>query len=67
VIALIKSSLVPVDVSICGSLSAQYNVHIKLLPLAEKISAEEIYVAGSFNGWNPKDETFRLKSMKKGF
>lgn len=31
-----------------------------------KDNATDIYMAGSFNGWNPKDETFRLRKDDKG-
>lgn len=61
-----KLSLMPLALSLCTGLSAQYSVHIKLSPLAGKNAAEEVYVAGSFNGWNPKDETFRLRKDETG-
>ena len=61
-----KHFLLPVAMSVCTGLYAQYSVHIKLQPLAGKVSADEVYMAGSFNGWNPKDETFRLRKDDKG-
>ncbi|HYC27687.1 MAG TPA: alpha/beta hydrolase-fold protein, partial [Chitinophagaceae bacterium] len=61
-----KKFLLPVAVSLCTGVYAQYSVHIKLQPLSSKASAEEVYLAGSFNGWNPKDETFRLRKDDKG-
>jgi predicted alpha/beta superfamily hydrolase len=61
-----KLSLLPLAVTMCTGLFAQHSIHIKLSPLSGKTAAEEVYVAGSFNGWNPKDETFRLRKDEKG-
>lgn len=43
---------------------AQHSLRIIVAP--PKDNTSEIYVAGSFNGWNPKDETFRLRKDDKG-
>ncbi len=56
-----------------STLYAQYKVHflINKFPSYSK-SADAVYLAGSFNGWNPKDEKFRLAGngisieLKKG-
>jgi predicted alpha/beta superfamily hydrolase len=61
-----KLSMLPLAVTLCAGASAQYSVHVKLSPLSAKTAAEEVYMAGSFNGWNPKDETFRLRKDEKG-
>lgn len=61
-----KLSLLPLAISFYTGLSAQYNIQIKLSPLSGKTAADEVYIAGSFNGWNPKDETFRLRKDEKG-
>jgi predicted alpha/beta superfamily hydrolase len=45
---------------------AQHSVKLMIdLPAAED-STKDVYVAGSFNGWNPRDETFRLRKDDKG-
>ncbi len=61
-----KLLLLPLATAVCTGLSAQYQVHIRLSQLPDKASAEQVYLAGSFNGWNPKDETFRLRKDDKG-
>jgi predicted alpha/beta superfamily hydrolase len=61
-----KQFLLPVAMSVCTGMYAQYNVHIKLQPLPGKIATDEVYLAGNFNGWNPKDETFRLRKDEQG-
>jgi metallo-beta-lactamase class B len=61
-----KLSLLPVALLTCTGMYAQYNIHIKVQPLSGKTNTEEVYVAGNFNGWNPKDETFRLRKDDKG-
>lgn len=40
--------------------NAQYTVRLVVTSVASK-QQEDIYVAGNFNGWNPKDEKFKLK------
>lgn len=61
-----KQFLLPVAMSVCTGVFAQYSVQIKLQPLSGKASADEVYLAGNFNGWNPRDETFRLRKDEKG-
>ena len=39
---------------------AQYTVRLVVTSVASK-QQDEIYVAGNFNGWNPKDEKYKLK------
>jgi len=50
-----------------ASVMAQTNVrlHIKKLP-AYHPSGSNIYVAGSFNGWNPQDENFKFNQGNDG-
>lgn len=53
--------------------TAQFNVRfvVRKLPAYHKTS-DPIYLAGNFNGWNPKDERFRMQNggitieLKKG-
>lgn len=44
---------------------AQHSLRVIVAP-PTKDNTGEIYMAGSFNGWNPKDETFRLRKDDKG-
>lgn len=47
---------------VTSSASAQHS--IKLVVTAP--AGDPVYVAGSFNGWNPRDETFRLRKDGSG-
>ncbi|HYJ37360.1 MAG TPA: alpha/beta hydrolase-fold protein [Chitinophagaceae bacterium] len=40
---------------------AQYKVVIKINSLPSSPVSESVYIAGSFNNWNPKDEAFKLR------
>lgn len=40
--------------------NAQYNIRLVVTSIATKQN-EDIYVAGSFNNWNPQDENYKLK------
>src|SRR4030095_9956529 len=44
----------------------QFKVVIKINSLPVKPAAEAIYIAGNFNNWNPKDESFRLRKEGEG-
>ena len=46
--------------------TAQYKVIIRINSLPGSSVTESIYVAGNFNGWNPKDEQFKLKKEWDG-
>jgi metallo-beta-lactamase class B len=46
--------------------TAQYKVIIRINSLPGSSVTESIYVAGNFNGWNPKDEQFKLKKESDG-
>ncbi len=41
-------------------LSAQYNVRIELTSSAPVNSGDTLYLAGSFNGWNPADPKYKF-------
>ncbi len=46
---------------------AQYTVHISVDSLPSFYSSDSsLYVAGSFNGWNPQDKNFRLQRDLNG-
>jgi len=40
-------------------------LEIKTLP-AYHSSGSDIYIAGSFNGWNPQDNNYRFQKTGKG-
>ncbi len=42
------------------AVSAQVNIKIVVEQIATK-SKDEMYITGSFNNWNPKDENYKLK------
>lgn len=45
--------------------NAQYNIRLVITTVATK-GNEDVYVAGSFNNWNPKDENYKLKPFGGG-
>jgi predicted alpha/beta superfamily hydrolase len=45
---------------------AQYNVKIEIDSLPNLPKTEAIYLAGEFNGWNPRDEAARLMKNENG-
>ncbi|MFY8089654.1 MAG: alpha/beta hydrolase [Chitinophagaceae bacterium] len=47
------------------ALNAQFNVRIVVTTIATK-QEDDIYVAGNFNNWNPKDENYKLKPFAGG-
>src|SRR3982751_6557964 len=53
--------------SIFSSAMAQNPVTIRITALPEyHPTGSDIYLAGSFNGWNPKDEAFKFNKDDKG-
>ena len=40
--------------------NAQFRVRIELADIPAMPSTESVFVAGSFNGWNPRDSLFRI-------
>jgi predicted alpha/beta superfamily hydrolase len=51
--------------SCLAQLNAQYNLRIVVNTIATK-QEEDIYVAGNFNNWNPKDDNYKLKPFAGG-
>lgn len=50
-----------------SALAQPYNVHIELRTLPPNHPSEAaIYIAGSFNGWNPQNEDYKFKRDDKG-
>lgn len=51
----------------CLFLSAQYTLQLSTFTLPENHPDQEnIYLAGTFNNWNPKDEKFKLQKSSIG-
>jgi predicted alpha/beta superfamily hydrolase len=51
----------------CLFLSAQYTLQLSTFMLPENHPADEnIYLAGTFSNWNPKDEKFKLQKSSTG-
>jgi predicted alpha/beta superfamily hydrolase len=47
------------------SASAQFSVRLVVSSVATR-TQDDIYVSGNFNGWNPKDEKYKLKVFGNG-
>jgi predicted alpha/beta superfamily hydrolase len=52
-------------VSVSTFLHAQYSLKLVVTTVATK-QADEIYIAGNFNNWNPYNDTFKLKPFGRG-
>ncbi len=64
---MLKSTLVISFLLLGTSLFAQNNIRIEIKSLpAYHASGNNIYIAGSFNGWNPQDEQSKFKRDDKG-
>ena len=50
----------------CCIAFSQYKVVIKISSIPTNPIAENIYIAGSFNNWNPKDESFKMNKESDG-
>jgi metallo-beta-lactamase class B len=48
-----------------NSLNAQFSIRLVVNDVATK-NADDIYVAGNFNNWNPRDESYKLKPFGGG-
>src|SRR5206468_879169 len=44
----------------CADLHAQFTIRIVVNEVGAK-KQDDIYVAGTFNNWNPRDEKYKLK------
>src|SRR5688572_5693584 len=49
-----------------SQLSAQYRVRIQVARLPAGATAEQIFLAGNFNGWNPADLNFKMIKSETG-
>ncbi len=52
---------------ITNSALAQHTLRIQIIAAPENKSNEPIFMAGSFNGWNPGNESFRLFKNSTGY
>lgn len=55
-----KKILLPLLLLLSLITQAQYNIRLVVTSVATKTN-DDIYVSGSFNNWNPKDENYKLK------
>ena len=55
-----KSVLFLVAFALCNLVDAQYTLRLVIDKVATK-QLDDIYVAGSFNNWNPSDPNYKLK------
>jgi predicted alpha/beta superfamily hydrolase len=64
---MLKPILATAATILTASLMAQYNVSIKINSLPKyHSSGNDIYLAGSFNGWNAADTNYRFQKDGKG-
>jgi predicted alpha/beta superfamily hydrolase len=64
---MLKTILAAAATILTASLMAQYTVTIKIDSLPKyHSSGNDIYVAGSFNGWNARDSNYRFQKDAKG-
>ena len=49
-------------ISIVSVVNCQYSLRLVVTDVATKKN-DDIYVTGTFNNWNPKDETYKLKPL----
>lgn len=61
-----KSTLTILQFFIVTILSAQHNVRITIDSLPSLPRALDLYIAGSFNSWNPGNEQYRFQRMENG-
>src|ERR1043165_127962 len=64
---MVKISLVLLQIVISINLMAQHTVKFNIRSLPQYHSpGSDIYIAGSFNGWNPQDAAYRFSKDTKG-
>lgn len=64
---MLKPTIAFTSLLIASALMAQQTVRMEIKSLPEyHATGSDIYLAGSFNGWNPKDEQFKLSRDSKG-
>jgi len=64
---MLKNILAIAATIFTASVMAQYTITIKIDSLPQYHSAgSDIYIAGSFNGWNAEDASYRFQKDDKG-
>lgn len=62
-----NKSILAISLLFTSSVMAQSSarLEIKTLPTYHAVGSD-IYIAGSFNGWNPQDSNYRFRRTEKG-
>ncbi len=64
---MLKSALAIPAFLFAITLMAQHTIQLRIISLPSyHSSGADIYVAGSFNGWNPQNEKYKFRQNKKG-
>lgn len=64
---MFKTTIAALSILVTSVVMAQQTVRMEIKSLPDHHpSGSDIYIAGSFNGWNPKDENFKMKKDEKG-
>lgn len=61
-----KSLLISIQFFIVAVLNAQQSVHIRIDKLPPSSVQQEIFIAGSFNGWNPGSSQYKFQKDLSG-
>ncbi len=64
-ILIMKILFVLIGFLACEILSAQFSLRLVVNDAATK-KTDDVYVSGTFNNWNPKDEKYKLKPFAGG-
>lgn len=63
---MIKTLLLLPFIIFSYTINAQYTVHVEVDDLPATPRAMELYMAGSFNNWNPADEKYKFQRKENG-
>lgn len=61
-----KSAITILQLFFVTVLAAQHNIILKVDSLPANPQTYELYIAGSFNGWNPASEAYHFRRMGNG-
>jgi predicted alpha/beta superfamily hydrolase len=61
-----KSTLILLQLFLVTALSAQHSIRIKIDSIPAEPRGYDLFIAGSFNKWNPTDEQYMFKRMGNG-
>ena len=63
-----NTSLLTLMILCVSQATSQFTLHIPIHSLPPNTPANEnIYIAGSFNNWNPKDENYKFQKTAGGY